>query len=295
MIDMHTHCFPDELAPRALGKTNIYGTYETDASVGGQLALAHKEHVRKFIILHTAFRPDSMTHVNDFAVKVNHRENIVISFGSVHPHAPNAVEEVERLYSMGIRGIKFQPTRQCFYIDEPCCAPVFRKIGELGMMTTIHGGGSARTKDYPVLPSALAKCIDYFGGATVNFAHMGGMFVSDEERRLAASLPIVTDTALCARHLTQDGFNRALDLFGIERVMFGTDMPWASMAVETGYINNAPITAAEKELIFDGNAARYLTECGAMAPEEEVLTEQDLVERYDYLDIPSLLHRDGCG
>ncbi len=295
MIDVHTHCFPDELAARALGKTNIYGVYETDATVGGELALARKAGMRKFIILHTATRPDSMIHVNDFAVRVNHLENMVISFGSIHPYAPNALDELDRLYSMGIRGIKFQPTRQHFYIDEPCCAPVFRRIGELGMMTVIHGGGSARTKDFPVMPSALAKYIDCFGGALVNFAHMGGMFLTEEERRLAASLPIITDTALCARHLDQDGFNRALDLFGIERVMFGTDMPWASMKVETSYIENAPITAAEKEAIFDGNAARYLAACGAMPAEERTPSEQDLMEEYDELDVPSLLHRDGCG
>lgn len=25
MIDAHTHCFPDALAPRALSKTDLYG------------------------------------------------------------------------------------------------------------------------------------------------------------------------------------------------------------------------------------------------------------------------------
>ena len=157
MIDAHTHCFPDALAPRALSKTDLYGgVYETDATISGQIRLAEKEGLRKVVVLHVANRPDSMHHVNDFAVSVNGMAGKVISFASIHPHAPDAAEEVERLYSLGIRGIKFQPIRQGFFMDEPCCEPIFRKIGELGMMTVIHGGRSIRTKEFPVLPPGIS-------------------------------------------------------------------------------------------------------------------------------------------
>ena len=116
MIDAHTHCFPDALAPRALSKTDLYGgVYETDATISGQIRLAEKEGLRKVVVLHVANRPDSMHHVNDFAVSVNGMAGKVISFASIHPHAPDAAEEVERLYSLGIRGIKFQPIRQGFF------------------------------------------------------------------------------------------------------------------------------------------------------------------------------------
>ena len=184
MIDAHTHCFPDALAPRALSKTDLYGgVYETDATISGQIRLAEKEGLRKVVVLHVANRPDSMHHVNDFAVSVNGMAGKVISFASIHPHAPDAAEEVERLYSLGIRGIKFQPIRQGFFMDEPCCEPIFRKIGELGMMTVIHGGRSIRTKEFPVLPRTVARYIDCFQGAPVVLSHLGGMFLSEDEIR----------------------------------------------------------------------------------------------------------------
>lgn len=264
MIDAHTHCFPNTLAPRALAKTNLYGTYETDATIQGQIRLAKRMGIDKVVVLNTATHPDSMGNVNDFAVKINGLEGRIISFGSVHPYAPDAVAEVERLYSLGIRGMKFQPIHQRFYMDEPCCAPVFQKIGSLGMMTVIHGGRSIRTKEFPVLPDAIARCIDSFGGAPVVLSHMGGMFLTEEEIRQAAALPVITDTALCVRHLDQKKFNLALELFGVGRVMFGTDMPWAFMEREIAYIENAPLTEGEKQLILDGNARRYLKKCGAM-------------------------------
>ena len=91
MIDAHTHCFPDALAPRALSKTDLYGgVYETDATISGQIRLAEKEGLRKVVVLHVANRPDSMHHVNDFAVSVNGMAGKVISFASIHPHAPDA-------------------------------------------------------------------------------------------------------------------------------------------------------------------------------------------------------------
>ena len=264
MIDSHTHCFPDTLAPRALAKTNLFGVYETDATINGQIRLAQKVGLDKVVVLNMANRPDSMQHVNDFAVAVNGMGGKVISFGSVHPYSPDAVDEVERLYSLGIRGIKFQPLHQHFYMDEPCCKPIFRKIGSLGMMTVIHGGRSIRTKEYPVLPGAMAKCVDWFDGAPVVLSHLGGMFLTEDEIREVTSLPVITDTALCVRHLDQKKFEFALNLFGVDRVMFGTDMPWASIEREKAYIENAALSEAEKNLIYDGNARRYLTQCGAM-------------------------------
>ena len=90
MIDAHTHCFPDALAPRALSKTDLYGgVYETDATISGQIRLAEKEGLRKIVVLHVANRPDSMHHVNDFAVSVNGMAGKVISFASIHPPAPS--------------------------------------------------------------------------------------------------------------------------------------------------------------------------------------------------------------
>lgn len=200
MIDAHTHCFPDALAPRALSKTDLYGgVYETDATISGQIRLAEKEGLRKVVVLHVANRPDSMHHVNDFAVSVNGMAGKVISFASIHPHAPDAAEEVERLYSLGIRGIKFQPIRQGFFMDEPCCEPIFRKIGELGMMT-VNPRRPLHSHEGISRPAAatVARYIDCFQGAPVVLSHLGGMFLSEDEIREAAKPPCDPPIPRCA-------------------------------------------------------------------------------------------------
>ena len=176
MIDAHVHCFPGNLAPRALSKTNMYGTYETDGTIEGQLRLAKRYAIEKIMVLNIANKPEQQEHVNQYAISINGMEDKVVSLGSVHPFAPNAVETVEWLYEQGIRGIKFQPIRQKFYMDDPICRPIFRKIGELGMLTVIHGGRSIRTEHFHVLPKAIGRCIDGFQGAPVICSHMAGMF-----------------------------------------------------------------------------------------------------------------------
>ena len=136
-------------------------------------------------------------------------------------------------------------------------------IGRLGMMTVIHGGRSARTKAYPILPDQIAKCVDLFQGNPVVLSHMGGMFLTRKEIDCAASLPVITDTAYSAHHLDQVTFAYAFERFGTDRVLFGTDVPWANLARERTYVDGLSLSAEERDMIYDGNAVRYLTACGA--------------------------------
>lgn len=258
MIDFHSHCFPDALASRALSKSNLFGTYETDATVNGLLELARCRNLRKCVVLHIANRPDDQRKVNQFAVEINGREDRIISFGSIHPYAKDALEELEWLYENGIRGIKFQPIRQRFEIDEEICRPIFRRIGELKMVSVIHGGGSIRTKEYNITAKALKSCIDLFQGNPVICSHMGGMFSSEKDISQIASMPVLTDTALCVRHLDQKKFDWAAEQFGPERILFGTDMPWACLDKEIEYVENSIFTRDEKHAIFDGNAQKII-------------------------------------
>ena len=264
MIDAHVHCFPKELAQRALHPTWYTESSESDGTIEGQIELVNREGIRRAILLNVATRPDTMADFNAFAVANNGKAGVIVSFGSVHPYAENAEDEVARLYSCGIRGIKFQPTHQKFSVDDPRCRELFSLIGKLGMMTVFHSGRSARTKEFPILPKQMAKCIDCFQGNPVVLSHMGGMYLTREEIDQAASLPVITDTAYNAHHMDQTTFAYAFERFGVDRVMFGTDMPWADLAREKEYIERLHLSAQELDRVYDRNAERYLTECGAL-------------------------------
>jgi uncharacterized protein len=63
-------------------------------------------------------------------------------------------------------------------------------------------------------------------------------------------------------HYTFSGFNFTptfLDLFlqvGVERIMFSADHPYASMARARAFLNELPVSTADRERIAHGNAER---------------------------------------
>ncbi len=68
-------------------------------------------------------------------------------------------------------------------------------------------------------------------------------------------MPVYTDTALCARHLDQKKFDWAAEQFGADRILFGTDMPWANMEKEMSYIQKSFFGAGDQEKNFSWERA----------------------------------------
>ena len=58
--------------------------------------------------------------------------------------------------------------------------------------------------------------------------------------------------------LTGEEFVKVVHAFGAERVLFGTDSPWASQGDTLREIDSLPLTQAEKTDIFCNNSATLL-------------------------------------
>jgi predicted TIM-barrel fold metal-dependent hydrolase len=65
-------------------------------------------------------------------------------------------------------------------------------------------------------------------------------------------------------HITTSGFfsdpplRCAIDVIGVERVMFAVDHPFSDMATARRFIDTAALSDAERELVAHGNAERLL-------------------------------------
>lgn len=258
MIDFHTHCYPEFLAPRALGQARYDWDFQSDATVNGQLRIMRQKKVDKALTLHVANRPSEVRNVNRFAKHVMDDSENLESFGVIHPYMEGVMEELEWIQEQGMVGVKLHPIRQEFSLQDPICKPIFERIGEMGLVTLIHCGRTRRSPNYWVMPEDVRACIDWFRGGTVVCAHMGGMFLSNEEALSMADLPIMVDTAFSSLHLTQGEFNIRLEAFGAERVLFGTDLPWADFDRELAFVDQAELTEVERSLILEGNALKLL-------------------------------------
>lgn len=263
IIDFHTHCFPDFLAKRAVDSVPFAGYSRLPGTVQAQLDFLERNGLRGCALAHMASRPDTMHHVNEFAVSTMGAGRFV--FGSVHPAAEDAAAQLHWLYDRGIRGVKFHTGHQLFDFDDPAFLPVYREIGRLGMVTMVHCGVSARSAKHLVYPKTVAKVIDAFAGAPFICAHMGGVTPEDGDFSLLCSLPVYTDTALTPRMMDAPALAECVSRMGAHRVLFGSDLPWGDFSGTLELLHAAARLSPELDwnAVLHGNAESLAARLGA--------------------------------
>jgi len=260
MIDFHTHFFPDQLAARAINQLSRgSGGLEPvfDGTRAGLIDCMNRDGIDRSVSLMIATKPSQETSVNRFTVENNHGP--VICFGSVHPRSRHALDHLKQLKDSGIIGVKFHPEYQDFDIDDPDVMRLYVKIAELGLITVFHMGLDIGY-DYPgrSRPAALARALSAFQGAPVVAAHFGGYMLWEEVRTELVGKPVYFDTSYCHSRIPAPVARRLIREHGANRILFGSDAPWSSPALEVRMIRHLDLTEQEKAAILDGNARRLL-------------------------------------
>jgi hypothetical protein len=217
-------------------------------------------------VLNIATTPGQQQAVNNFAAAINSAR--IISFGSVHPDAPDALDELMRMASLGIRGLKLHPFFQHFAADDPKMKPIYRKAADLGLVTVFHAGYDIGFADTEwASPEALARALGWFDGAPVVAAHLGGSFCWQAAHRCLAGKPIWFDTSFSCGHIPLPEAKRLIDAHGIDRILFGSDLPWSDPLQELAFIDCLGLTAAERQQVLCGNASRLIPYGQSETPE----------------------------
>jgi hypothetical protein len=260
IIDCHTHCFPDHLATGALRKLQqSAGALKawSDGTAGGILAALDRHGIDQAWVLNIATTPNRQQSVNDFAAAIN--SDRLIALGSVHPDAPDALDELERIAALGLCGIKLHPFFQKFAVDEPRHAPLYRKAAALGLITVLHAGLDIGFLDGAwATPQAIARSLPWFGGAPVVAAHLGGSFCWPDVRRHLVGLPVFFDTSFSCGHIPLPEAAWIVEHHGPERILFGSDLPWGDPEEELGFIRCLDLGQTAEAQILGQNAARLL-------------------------------------
>lgn len=260
VIDFHTHCFPDRIAAGALEKLSASAgalARLTDGTLEGTKRQLAQDGVDCAVALNIAVTPSQQRSVNDFAAAIS--SGAIIGFGSVHPFAPDALPELERMKELGIRGVKFHPHYQRFATDDLAVFPIYRKAASLGFITVFHAGHDLAFADSDVAsPLAIARALPQFDGAPVVAAHMGGCLCWGDAGRHLAGLPVYFDTSFSHSHIPVPEALRLIEKHGVERILFGTDLPWSGITNELGFIQSLGLTEQETQQILGLNATKLL-------------------------------------
>lgn len=263
VIDFHTHCYPDSLAPAAISRRWANGSCHADGTVRGLLQDLRASGAGCAVVLHVARRPETMADVNRFAAQIEREHpGVIYSFGSVHPDAPDAFEELHRIKAGGLHGVKLHPSFQKFEPANPRYFALYREIGRLGLPVLFHCG-RYKAQEPCLQPRELEQILPYFGNTPVIAAHLGGLWDNVTHNHLAqldrlAALPVYVDTGYCVNYFTDEEVYQILSRLRPERILYGSDTPWIDAKVQRQQLDRMRLDEASMERILYKNACAIL-------------------------------------
>ena len=260
LIDFHTHAFPERIASRALASLSHEGgglvpqTKGTPASLKEEM---DKDGVDLSVVLSIATNPRQQRSVNDFAIEMD-KDPRLVAFGSVHPDAPDALEELERIHAAGLKGVKLHPEYQRFYADDEKMKPIYRKITQLGLITLFHAGYDIGfPPPYHAMPEHLLGAKRWLDGPVVA-AHWGSSDCGLQVLEKLCGEDIYFDLSFGYGCMPRPIAQAIVDRHGPDRLLFGSDMPWHRPEWELRLLNSLDLSGEDKEKICWQNAAKLL-------------------------------------
>ncbi|MGB2820385.1 MAG: amidohydrolase family protein [Phycisphaerae bacterium] len=260
-IDLHTHAFPDDLAGRAIAELEERNPVVAvgKGTVASLVASMDEAGIDVSVICAIATKPDQAEGIISWCDAI--RSDRIEPFPSVQPKAPRAGKWIERIVAEGFRGIKLHAMYQDFIVDDPSMDEIYAAAEALGLAIAFHAG---RDFGFPMdddraSPARLARVAGRFGRLKMICGHMGGWRMWDEsEEHLIGKADVYIETSYSLADL---GPARAADMIrrhGVDRVLFGTDWPWARQADDVERLARLHLEQREIEKIAWHNAAELL-------------------------------------
>jgi uncharacterized protein len=258
-IDIHTHVFPDDVAPRAMPA--LEAEARVCAAIGGRLAdlrraMAEAEVVAS-VIAPVSTKPTQVAGVNRWVSGLAASD--IVPFGTLYPLSPTMLEDVDALVATGLRGVKLHPDYQRFRPDDPRVFPLYERLEAAGVIVLFHAGIDIGL--YPPVygtPRRIAEVLYAFPRLTIIAAHMGGYQMWDEVEECLLGQDLYFDTSFSSGVLSEAQWISLMERHGWDRLLFGTDSPWRAQRQEREVIEGLPIPGDAKEAILYRNAARLL-------------------------------------
>ncbi len=265
MIDFHTHIFPDRIAAATLDYLSDKGgiPYHTDGTASGLDASMKKSGISLSINLPVMTSPSQVHKVNDSLLKNRSLHNSlgILSFAGIHPDTADYKEELRLRKEQGFQGIKLHPAYQGCDLDDERFLKIIDCASSLDLIVVTHAGLDIGFMDHNYADTQMIlNVIKKVQPVHFVLAHMGGWDGWHEVETYLAGAPVYFDTAFSiGEHgMTEEDFCRLCRKHGTDRILFGSDCPWADQDAYVKMIKKMPLTEAERHAISEENAIALL-------------------------------------
>ena len=144
IIDIHTHTFPEKIAARAVEQlSHAAHILPFTGATNTELSLSMKKAgIGRSVVLPVATAGHQVIKLNDAAARINEgtEETGILSFGCIHPDFEGYHDELARVRSLGLKGIKIHPVYQNEDIDSKTFLDIIYAACENDLIVITHAG-----------------------------------------------------------------------------------------------------------------------------------------------------------
>ncbi len=259
IIDFHAHAFPDELAVKTVPLLAERGGISEvlDGTIKSLLASMQRSGISRSVLGLIATRPGQFSAIIKWAEKV--RSSQIVPFPSFHPADPDMLEQIKTIHSLGFKGIKLHPYYQEFKIDEQRLFPAYELMSDLGLILLIHSGFDIGFPELRIAePERTANVVKLFPHLKLVAAHLGGWRLWDEVEKFLVGKKVYLDLAFSLDFLSVEQAGKIITAHPADRVLFGTDTPWADQQKEIENLLKLNLEPELEKNILGINAEKLL-------------------------------------
>lgn len=257
IFDFHTHIYPTKISQKAVKSVGDFYNLEMegDGTVENLLSQGKPYDMVGYLVNSVAVDGNHVQVINDYISSECEKHSEFYGFGTIHASYANKIDELNRIMSLGLKGVKIHPDTQLYNMDDRRMDEVYDFLSQNDLPILIHCGDYRYDFSHP---RRLASLIDRFPKLTVIAAHFGGWSMHDLALEYLKDKNCYLDTS---SSFATTGLVRAKELiriYGAERIVFGTDFPMWNLDDELKNIEKMELTDKENELILYKNAQRIL-------------------------------------
>lgn len=224
--DTHTHVFHPKIAEKAINQLHThYGIKPQGTGVLDDLLIRADRAGIDRVVVHTAATdPSQVIPANNWAMNMEQQSRRVTAFGTLHPDYAEPEKELERLRRAGIKGLKFHPDFQGFFLDDPKFYRLMEMIGD-GFTLMIHVGDTLPPEQNPSCPIKMAKLRRAFPKPRMIAAHLGGFSHWRCSMENLAGMDVFFDTSSSLSFIDDDTLRELIAKHPADQLLFGSDYP----------------------------------------------------------------------
>ena len=256
VIDAHAHIYPEKIVATAVQSVSDF--YSVGMEGNGRpealLKATQTTPIDHFIVHSVAVKAKTVESINDFIAEQTRIHSEFIGFAAMHQDFKNKEEEINRAIAQGLKGVKIHPDTQKVNLDDPRLMELYEII-EGRIPIIIHTGDYRYDYSHP---RRMKNVLHTFPDLVVNAAHFGGWSIFDIAMDYLKDETCFMDASSSMAFLGNRRTKELVDIYGTDRIMFGSDFPMWDPAAEFDRFTSLGFTDDQLEKLLCKNAERFL-------------------------------------